>query len=112
MFYTFSQNNSGGYFVKDHDAGVAEYIIIEANNADDARSRFWDIGEFVDGFRSYCRCCGDRWSDDMIDDDDGTERPEIYGQHVRDFGPTIFREECFLHTIDGKMELIKLKERA
>jgi len=63
MFYTFSQNNSGGSFeVTD---SVAEYVVVEANDLTHAIERALAIGIYFDGVNAGldCECCGDRWSE-------------------------------------------------
>lgn len=59
-FFVFSQNNSGGYFIKNDD--VSSYVIIEATNHKDAQSKAEDIFE---NYSEYCECCGERWDTDM-----------------------------------------------
>ena len=91
MFYTFTQNNSGGSFIG------PRFVIVEADSADEAN----DIAERstpvyfdgtwcrdgcdVDPYESCacmvdCYCCGDRWS--RVSEYAATERPEIYGEPV------------------------------
>lgn len=72
-FYTFRQNNSGGNFVFDPVRGISIFVCIEATSAADAKARAEGIGLYFDGFGD-CRCCGDRWSD-WLDDEDGTDIP-------------------------------------
>jgi hypothetical protein len=73
-FYTFRQNNSGGVW------SGSEYVIIEADSADEANMTALDHDVYFDGVHggSDCPCCGDRWCE--VDDDDATEKPEIYGK--------------------------------
>jgi len=86
MFYTFSQNNSGGSFeVTD---SVAEYVVVEANDLTHAIERALAIGIYFDGVNAGldCECCGDRWSEPYRDN--GTPTPEfgiwvLDGGHVR-----------------------------
>ena len=61
-FYTFSQNNSGGDFIVDDD--VAEYVIIEADNGNEALNIAENVGLYFNGVSEGidCSCCGDRWS--------------------------------------------------
>lgn len=73
-FFTFSQNNSGGFFT-----GPAKYVIIEAldmSEADDIAERN-DL--YFNGCESGwdCSCCGDRWGRAW---GNGTEKPEIHGK--------------------------------
>jgi hypothetical protein len=77
MFYTFYQNNSGGFL------DGPEYIIIEADSAEKAN----DIAEsetpvYFDGCAHDidCKCCGDRWYRAWVDD--GTETPMVYGNEL------------------------------
>lgn len=75
MFYTYSQNNSGGYF-----KGPAEYMIIEADNAEEANTIAEEHGLYFD-LRGDCACCGHRWR--PVDDEEGTVGPELYGRPVK-----------------------------
>lgn len=83
-FYTFNQNNSGGYFVTSDEHGVSEYMIIEATSPRAAWERLEEIGEDVDSFWNSCSCCGDRWSN-WLDEKDGKEVPSIYGTPVEEY---------------------------
>lgn len=81
-FFTFNQNNSGGFFKYDKEKGITRIVIIEAINSNHAVSRAEEIGIYFDGVynESDCQCCGDRWSKPWSDD--GTKVPEYYGQDV------------------------------
>jgi hypothetical protein len=75
MFFTYYQNNSGGSFVGPH------FVIIEADSnseADYIAENHPDSPIYFDGCENErdCECCGDRWYRTY---DDGTEKPEIYG---------------------------------
>lgn len=101
LYYTYSQNNSGGHFTTDDNIG--SYVIIAAKNANDANERARQIGVYFDGCSSGddCSCCGDRWFE--ASDFDGKELPEIYGssveESIKDLSP--FRESVVLHNVDG-----------
>lgn len=73
-FYTFHQINSGGVW------SGPQYVIIEADSADEANMIAMDHDVYFDGVHhsNDCPCCGDRWYE--VDDDDATEKPEIYGK--------------------------------
>ena len=73
-FYTFNQNNSVGFFVG------PEYVIIEADSADDANMIALDHDVYFNGCvtGNDCECCGDRWYE--VDESDATEKPEIYSE--------------------------------
>lgn len=57
MFYTFQQNNSGGYY--EVDDFVAEVVIIEADSVEEANDIAGGKGIFS---YAYCSCCGDRFT--------------------------------------------------
>ena len=81
-FWTFVQNNSFGRFA----AGMPQYLIVEAESAEDANSRAVRAGAYFDGCdidgNGDCPCCGDRWH---AASGDGDERPSIYGDPAADF---------------------------
>lgn len=73
MFYTFNQNNSGGYFKP-----PAQYVIVEASSAKEANQIAEDNGLYFNGVENGidCHCCGDRWWRRI--DKDATKSPMIY----------------------------------
>lgn len=83
MFFTFSQNNSGGSFVINKN--VAPYVIVEADSADEANHIAEGLGIYFDGVADGydCECCGDRWYPQWKNDS-GTDKPEVYGEHPAD----------------------------
>jgi hypothetical protein len=93
-FYTYRQNNSGGYFERDKDVDVI--VIIEANDYREANDIAEDIGIYFDGCSKGmdCSCCGDRWSDQW-DDDDATDTPTIYGEPIEE------TENWIVYYLDG-----------
>jgi hypothetical protein len=80
MFYTFYQNNSGGSF--DITEDLAEYVIIEASNHEEANQIAESIGIYFNGCeaRIDCECCGNRWY--PVSQYEGTEEPEIFGESM------------------------------
>lgn len=80
IFYLFDQNNSGGSFHT--DAKLAEYVYVEANDADEANRIAESLGIYFDGVRKGkdCKCCGDRWS--RVRDGDGVTEAEAEGMRV------------------------------
>ena len=74
-FFTFDQNNSGGYFT-----GPAIDVVVEARTADEANARAEQLGLYFDG-AGDCNCCGQRWYA-QYDDDDGDEVPSKYGAPI------------------------------
>jgi hypothetical protein len=79
MFYTFSQNNSGGSFDRTDDLG--DFVVIEADSADDANERAAEFGIYFDGvaFGEDCKCCGDRW---YPVSEPGEDKPALYGEPI------------------------------
>ena len=102
-FYTYRQNNSGGYF--DVDDNVCMYVIIEARSAEHANEIAKNIGIYFDGCSKGidCSCCGDRWSEQW-EDDAGKNEPMIYGESVYKM-----REKCIIYYLDGRKERIESK---
>lgn len=82
MFYNFTQNNSGGGFDFDADAGITHHVVIEADSPADANMRAQLIGiYFDDNYDIDCECCGTRWSE-VWDGETGSEQPSVYGEVI------------------------------
>lgn len=101
-WFTFSQNNSGGYF--DEDDNVCEIVSIQAETAKDA-VRF--AKRIMDNSNS-CDCCGSRWSFYMREDD-GYDVPSLYGDPLVGSKASFFRTKAILHYADGKRQIVELK---
>jgi|SRR5690625_1862442 len=87
-FYTYDQNNSGGYFIVNED--VDGYVIIEAESkleADDI------LSGIVEDYSDYCDCCGERWGEHI----DESESPSIFGRPV-----DISEEGVIIYYADGR----------
>lgn len=106
-FYTFSQNNSGGYF--DINENVREYVIIEAEDHNQANKKAEEISIYFNGCETGqdCDCCGDRWSEAW--ESDGRDEPMIYGTAASETEASIFRKSCFIYYLNGKKEEIIFK---
>jgi hypothetical protein len=111
LFYTYSQNNSGGSFDVDLKTGIAETVIIQAASVEEANAKAENIGLYWNGCDSGidCECCGDRWSQPW---DDGTPTPEIYGQPVNQENVnktfcTGLRSAVAVHYYDGRIKIWK-----
>lgn len=73
MFFNFSQNNSGGFYVG------PENVCIRANSPEEANEKAVQSGlVYFGGVKDGrdCDCCGDRWS--RVGDHDATEFPCLY----------------------------------
>lgn len=109
MFYTYSQNNSGGSFTVDKDRGLTVYVIIEADSASEADTIAEEIGMYWNGVCEGmdCPCCGDRWYPQY--GDKGEDVPTLYGTPVseKDFGGMRWVEkgmDACIHYKDGRKE--------
>ena len=104
MFYTFSQNNSGGGFMKLPERGIAHYVIVEGKNANDANNKAQIIGIYFNGVGSGddCDCCGDRW--EPVTDDDGTSEPTVGDKTISEYASGIFGDHIYVHYADGRLE--------
>jgi hypothetical protein len=99
MFYTFSQNNSGGSFKG------PEYVIVEADSASEANyiaQIHPDSPVYFNGcsIGDDCKCCGDRWSE--VWEHCGTCTPEIYGDaDIESYGSRVlvFRKQIKISDI-------------
>ena len=84
QFYSFDQNNSGGYF--DVNENVTHRVIIEATSKEHAEALFEPMIEDQSG---SCPCCGDRWyvDADLIDIDTYSKKgyPISVYTHYKDF---------------------------
>jgi hypothetical protein len=107
-FYFFSQNNSGGDFVVDDN--VAEYVIIEADNYEQANDKAEDVGIYFDGCRGGmdCPCCGDRWGE--VDESDSSDVPSIYNTPIDQYKGGIFSKEYRIHYANGNIEKGKVEK--
>ena len=104
-FYTFRQNNSGGYFIiNDY---VAEYLIIEASSPHEAIIKMKDITE---NYSEFCACCGHRWNG-WIDDEDGKEIPMIYNEDAKTYRSKWDSGEIIIYYYDETKEKLRYEER-
>lgn len=113
MFYTYRQNNSGGSFKITKK--IKHFVIIEADSAKEANEKAEHTSIYFDGVEKEldCPCCGDRWH--KVIEEDGTEKPEIYGEDASSylaFRKQLFcglstKEEVIVYYKDGKVEVFK-----
>ncbi len=109
-FWTFEQNNSGGYFVVDDKNGVCECVVVEAQTPDEAWNRLKEIGDKVDGFWRSCNCCGERWSS-WLDEEDGKDVPMLYNVPLDEAEKCMFQDSAFVHYLDGTVKEFKFKDK-
>ena len=112
MFYEFSQNNSGGVFDHDEKRGIGHYVIVEADDWNDANDKAERIGIYFDGCANGmdCPCCGNRWSP-MWEGTKGDPVPSHYGQPLRNYKDTwgiIWENDgVFIHYKNGNVDWVK-----
>jgi hypothetical protein len=108
-FYEYRQNNSGGGFDFDANAGISVYVIIEAEDAEHADLRAQRVGLYFGG-EGDCSCCGDRWYN--ASEYDKSNVPSVCGDPIQDVdfevgyhykwindGP-----EAYVHFADGEIQ--------
>jgi hypothetical protein len=111
-FFHFSQNNSGGEFDFNEDAGITHHVVIEAEDASDANQRAERIGLYFDG-SGDCPCCGNRW-DDQWTSDRGSDAPEVYNSPAAQYegaGWMAEGKDIVVHYADGRREWFGVKAR-
>jgi len=111
-FYHFRQNNSGGSFRIDEEAGIGINVIIEGTSPSHANFRAEEIGLYFNGCDdgTDCPCCGDRWYNTSASD--GEDVPTMYGDAVGDVEKDMFCTDCYVHYIDGTIKHHIFKEKA
>lgn len=98
MFYTFRQNNSGGFFIGPYT------IVVEADSADEANYLAVRHDVYFGGVERGidCECCGDRWHEQWRDDD-GFALPGSYESGV--FSGTVENSWVRILYKDGTQEI-------
>lgn len=107
-FFEFWQNNSGGRFYFDHDAGLSKYVIIEAVNHQMANALAESIGIYFDGCDKDmdCSCCGDRWDRAYKG---GDSVPSSYGDPISLRSTPEYGKDCkdgpdgYIPYLDGRV---------
>ena len=103
MFYLFVQNNSGGYFHNDAEAGIGVNVAFEANSEEEAIERaknviyFDGVSEGID-----CGCCGDRWSAYTWDNAETVEE-----LNKRKYESFLENSTMYVHMLDGTILAVK-----
>lgn len=100
--YAFRQNNTGGTFLQNKQAGIGINVYIEAESVKEANAKAEHIGLYFDGCDAGedCPCCGDRWYPaseyNIVENTEGREYDSMWGV------------ASFLHKADGTFEEIKV----
>lgn len=116
-FYPFRQNNTGGSFTYDKEAGLSVVVIIEAHDVDHANALATARGLYFDGVEAGpdCACCGDRWY--RVLEYDATDTPQYYGKPIHPGMPWDELNDgwrpgfdagrnpvAYIHYLDGRVE--------
>ena len=99
-YFEFRQNNSGGGWQTDHEAGVSEVVFVQASNAEEANRRAEGVGLYFNGVsKGYdCSCCGDRWTE-CWESDTGKEEAPVASK-------VGLGKVAFVHHADGRVEKV------
>lgn len=103
-WFTYDQNNSGGYFI-DNDQ-VSHLICVQAETAKEANEKASVITE---DFSEWCECCGERWYLSERDSD-GADVPAQYGKALSESSPCYSRKTAVLHFANGEVRKVKIGE--
>jgi hypothetical protein len=99
-YFEFSQNNSGGGWQIDHDAGIGVKVFVQASSPAEANDKAEAIGIYFNGVSSGrdCECCGSRWSECWESDTGVEEAPKASKVSKGDV--------AFVHHDDGTIEKV------
>lgn len=100
MYYTYVQVDSYGDYHIDKKKGISEFVIIQAENSDEANETAERIGLYFDGVDSGrdCKCCGDRWV--PATEDRASGFPEVFGERVHIDNS---KQRGYIHYMDGSV---------
>ncbi len=103
-WFTFRQNNSGGYY---HGP---QYVIVEAESSFSANTVAQENDVYFNGINKGidCHCCGDRW--DRVHQGDGTDEPMIYNVKIDPESPVY--DNVFGEKLNSDEILVIPKEKS
>lgn len=106
MFYTFRQNNSGGYIIRNEIVDI--YVIIEGRSANEIKRK---ANKLFEDYSQYCECCGKRW-DYWFDDLDLDTEPRIDNKSAKEYKSDYSGEKnIIIHYDNGRIESIKIPRK-
>lgn len=106
MFYTYDQNNSGGYYIQN---GIVDiFVIVEGDTVEEIIEKAKDIFE---DYSEYCPCCGERWDLDIwgetLDDE-----PLVYDIPAREFKDNFWKYgNVIIYYKNGMKEIIPIEKK-
>lgn len=103
-WFTYNQNNSGGYFIDNDD--VSHLICVQAENAEAANTQAYQITE---EYGEFCECCGERW-DISERDQDGADVPTQYDKPLTESEASHYRQTAVLHFATGEKRKVRIGE--
>ncbi len=109
MFYTYSENNSGGYFTEGPNI-----IIIEADSFKEADSIAEAHTKIYFDDRYDCECCGSRWSNAYSWNE--SNDPRVSDDPPQDFldgngNYSAYHDEILIRYKDGTEEVLTKKNK-
>ena len=107
LFFTFRQNNSGGYLDIRPEEGIGSTVCIEATDAEAANAKAREIG-ITFGMLGSCECCGERWME--VDEYDGMPFPHKYGHLI--WTKDHRTEPSFIHYSNGTIVRVDPSDKA
>lgn len=110
-YYNLDQNNSGGYYIRCADSNneVDAFISIQAPNVKIAKM----IAErILESYREYCPCCGERWSDEYLEEDDATDKPYVLSKPYDEQNDPFWckNNKLVIYNYDGSKEIYDLNK--
>lgn len=107
MFYTYRQENSGGYYIQNND--VDRFVIVEGNNHQDIQET---ANRIFENHSEYCECCGKRWNDCDEDWCELTDEPMIESTSVYEVEDYWYKGYyAIIYYKNGEKEIVKLCKR-
>lgn len=104
MFYTYHQENSGGYYIRNND--VDRFVIVEGDNHQDIQKI---ADRIFENHSEYCTCCGERWSDCDEDWSELTNEPMINSTSVYEVEDYWYKGyNAIIYYKNGEKEIVEL----
>lgn len=106
MFYTFDQNNSGGYYIRNEM--VDTFVIIEGDTEKEIIEKAKCIFE---DYSEYCPCCGERWELD-IKSCEFDDEPMVYDKPAKEFSDNFWKDgKIIIYYKNGTKEIIPIEKK-
>lgn len=100
LWFTFRQNNSGGFYIG------PKYVIVEAKSSVSANALAEANDVYFDGCSKGidCNCCGNRW--ERTWQNDGEEKPMIYGKVIDPENP--YYQDEWTNVASGEIKIVRM----